>query len=336
MQSFKRSANRGAALFAPLVLVLVFCARVSAQQELFFWMNPNLDEFRLHTEYDGQWYGGNEVDNAGDNLDMMKHRLQLAAPLFKNDDHFFALSSSLEYWDVDTRVKFPDSGGDFPSDLYDLKFAANYFHYFDNGWTAGGVLSVGSASDKPFNSGDEVEVQFNGFLRIPHVDDNYWVFVLNYSNNREFLNNVPIPGFGYWYQPSDRLFILAGIPFLALKAEPIDNVIVRASYIPLRNIDAEIAYQFNERIEVFSGFSWDNQRFMPAGRSNNDDRLFYYEKDVEGGVRYALCEAAKLEVAGGYAFDRFFFTGEDYDDRNHDRIDIEDGPYVRGKITVRF
>ena len=39
---------------------------------------------------------------------------------------------------------------------------------------------------------------------------------------------------------------------------------------------------------------------------------------------------------GGYAFDRFYFEAEKYSDRNNNRIDIHSGPFVIGKISVRF
>jgi hypothetical protein len=43
-----------------------------------------------------------------------------------------------------------------------------------------------------------------------------------------------------------------------------------------------------------------------------------------------------FEVSGGYAFDRFYFEAEKYSDRNNNRIDIHSGPFVIGKISVRF
>jgi len=43
-----------------------------------------------------------------------------------------------------------------------------------------------------------------------------------------------------------------------------------------------------------------------------------------------------FELSGGYAFDRFYFEGESYKHRNENRIDIHDGPFVVGKIMLRF
>jgi hypothetical protein len=43
-----------------------------------------------------------------------------------------------------------------------------------------------------------------------------------------------------------------------------------------------------------------------------------------------------LDLSGGYAFDRFWFEGEDYDDRSMDRINLADGPFVSAQIVARF
>jgi hypothetical protein len=181
-----------------------------------------------------------------------------------------------------------------------------------------------------------MELQATAFLRIPHRDNNAWVFLLNYSNNREFLNHVPLPGVGYWYKPSERYTILIGIPFAAINAEPIEDVTLKLFYLPIRTIRAEAAYQVSEPVELFAGFRWDNERFYLAGRADDDDRLFYYEKKLSAGTRVQFSENVGFVLEGGYKFDRFFFEGEDYDDRHFNRIDIEDGPFVAANINVRF
>jgi hypothetical protein len=43
-----------------------------------------------------------------------------------------------------------------------------------------------------------------------------------------------------------------------------------------------------------------------------------------------------FQLAGGYAFDRFAFEGESYSDRRENRIDIDAGPFVAARVSVRF
>lgn len=59
------------------------------------------------------------------------------------------------------------------------------------------------------------------------------------------------------------------------------------------------------------------------------------EKRLTGGVRFDLRHVG-FEVSGGYAFDRFYFEGDSYRDRNQNRIDVDGGPFVVGRVMVRF
>jgi len=43
-----------------------------------------------------------------------------------------------------------------------------------------------------------------------------------------------------------------------------------------------------------------------------------------------------FELSGGYAFDRFYFEGGGYSNHNENRIDIHGGPFVVGRIMLRF
>ena len=43
----------------------------------------------------------------------------------------------------------------------------------------------------------------------------------------------------------------------------------------------------------------------------------------EGGLRWRITDEVSLEAYAGYGFDRFFFEGDDYDDRGDHHIDRE-------------
>jgi hypothetical protein len=54
-----------------------------------------------------------------------------------------------------------------------------------------------------------------------------------------------------------------------------------------------------------------------------------------GGIRFDLRHLG-FELSGGYAFDRFYFEGGGYSNHNENRIDIHGGPFVVGRIMLRF
>jgi hypothetical protein len=88
-------------------------------------------------------------------------------------------------------------------------------------------------------------------------------------------------------------------------------------------------------LRVHAGFDWDNDWYLRADRQQTSHGLFYYEKRLTGGIRFDLKHVG-FEVSGGYAFDRFYFEGYSYSHRNENRIDIHNGPFVIGKVGVRF
>ena len=98
---------------------------------------------------------------------------------------------------------------------------------------------------------------------------------------------------------------------------------------------ARLTYQLFRPLRVYAGFDWDHDWYLRAGRHVEDHRLFYYEKRLTGGLRFDLRHVG-FEVSGGYAFDRFYFEGESYSDRNHNRIDVEAGPFVAVRLGTRF
>ena len=54
------------------------------------------------------------------------------------------------------------------------------------------------------------------------------------------------------------------------------------------------------------------------------------------GVRTPLFQKLTVDLSTGYMFDRFYFTGQDYNDRNHDRLNIGSGVYAALEASLRF
>jgi len=54
------------------------------------------------------------------------------------------------------------------------------------------------------------------------------------------------------------------------------------------------------------------------------------------GVRTPLFQKLTVDLSTGYMFDRFYFTGQDYNDRNHDRLNIGSGVYASLEASLRF
>ena len=190
---------------------------------------------------------------------------------------------------TDVKVKLPDK-------LWDINLGGSYQHKIDDDKAAGLIISVGSPSDKPFDQADVIAVNVTGTLKHPAAGNDAWLFFLNYATNREFLPNIPIPGFAYFWNPNPKFKALVGTPFASAEYEFSDNLSTRISYLIPRTIHTEVNYQLTDPVSLYSGFHWQNQRFFRAGRDDNDERLFYYEKQLNGGIRLNLNDNVFLDI----------------------------------------
>ena len=320
---------------AVLGLAAVLCVPAASEGQLETMMSPELGKVMPRAEYRFSFWPERPVVGQSTDFSVTQHRVTFTTPLVQDARDEWSLGGRVRLDEFDTHAHLPDTGGRLPTELWDIRLEPGYRHRFDNGWVASGNVSVGSASDKPFASEDELVVRAMGFLRVPQGERNAWLFTLNYTNYSEFFGGFPVPGIDFLYSPNDDFTLVFGFPFTYLEWKPFEKLTLQMSYTPVRTVKAKVTYEVFRPLRVYAGFDWDDDWYLRADRTRTNDRLFYYEKRLTGGIRFDLRHVG-FEVSGGYAFDRFYFEAEKYRDRNNNRIDIHSGPFVIGKISLRF
>jgi hypothetical protein len=321
------------ALAVGTLLLVALPVPAYAQAEL--WLSPILGKDMVRADYRATYYFDERVKEQPTDLGLTQHRLSLSVPVWQSPRDEWSVSASVRLQDFDTDAILPDTGERFPEELWDVRIGATYRHRFDNDWIGGAHLTVGSASDEPFASEDEIIVRGTAFLRVPHRERHAWFFTVNYTNYSEVLGGIPVPGVAYVYSPSDRFTAIVGFPFTSVDVRPLQKLSFQLSYVPLRTVRVRANYQLLRPLRLYAGFDWDNEFHLRADRGDQDDRFFYYEKRWTAGARMDLRHLT-LELSGGYAFDRFYFEGERYSDRNENRVEIASGPFVAARVGVRF
>jgi hypothetical protein len=299
------------------------------------WLTPTLGELKPEADYRATFYPDQPVRGQPTDLGWVEHRLTFSTPLWQDSRNELSFLGYARWQDLDHQAVLPDIGEPLPDELWNVRFGPGYRHRFDNGWVGGTVLLVGSASDKPFDSKDELTVLATAFLRIPHRERHAWLVSLNYTNFGEYLGKTPFPGLAYIYAPSEDFTAVIGLPFSSVRARPFERLTINLHYVAVRTVGARLIYEIFRPLRFLAGFDWDNDSYFRAGRSDKDERLHYYEKRVTASLRFDLRHVG-VELTGGYAFDRFFFEGERYADNNQNRIDVDDSPFVVGKVSLRF
>jgi hypothetical protein len=324
------------ALLLSLPFLLFFPAPCLAQDEMLGWIGGEIGKAKPSLNYQFLGYSTEKVAAQGKDFKMNEHRLFTLVPFLQSPERDASAYINLRAQDAGTAAILPDSGESFPDELWNIRLGGQYRQRFENGWIGGVALGFGSASDQPFASWDEIFLDINLFARVPDGGRNAWLFFLSYSKTREFLPNVPLPGVGYWYEPNDQARLVVGIPFAFLTLRPVKEVSLSLSYFIVRSVRARVTYSPLGFLRLYGNFEWRNESYYRAERQDERDRLFYYEKALSAGVQVFLHRQVSLDLSGGYAFDRFYFEGRDYQDRDQNRVSIGNGPFVALRGGVDF
>ena len=325
-----------------LCAVLALCgvvlpgASANAQTAVDLFLSPTLGNLKLALPYDSAYYPSRPVEGQNANMAFMQQRVRLLAPIAQNDHFEWAALGGLKVLPFDTEAILPDSRTPFPETLWEIQFGTAARWKLSNEWIVGGDAVIGSPSDRPFGSIDVMSFQGDAFVRIPWKTSFAWVFVLSYSNFREFAPDYPLPGLMFSYDAGPHFQLLVGVPSTSLRWTPTSDLELNVSYFIVRRVRAQIGYRIWGPLWLTAGFEWDNQRFFRYDRTDDDARLTYYEKRATAGVRWDITRTVFLEASGGYTFDRFWFEGQSYNDRDQNRVNIESGPVILLRLSGRF
>ena len=296
---------------------------------------PAVGRIPVAGSYGVLWFPEEHIRFQNTELGYVRQDLSLSGPLWQDARNEWGASVNVREEQFHTGgTILPDTRQPFPDELWDVRFGTNYRHQFDNGWIAGASLSFGSASNQPFHGIDELTAGANGFLRIPSGERNAWLFSINYSTNSQI--NVPIPGVAYLYNPSDHFQAVLGFPFAGVTYRPTDDVTLQLNYALLTNVHARAGYRVVRGVNVYAALDVENENYFLVPREDSRDRFFYYEDRLSTGVQFVLGPKASLDLSGGYVFHRHYFEGRSLSDRDHNRIDLESGPYLGARFQVRY
>jgi hypothetical protein len=284
-------------------------------------------------DYRAAWFPDERVAGQPTVVGYVRQDLGLAFPLWQDGPDEWAASFNGRSELFHTHAVLPTTGQPFPDELWNVRLGASYRHEFDSGWTAGGAVSGGSASDRPFHSLSEMTAGVSAFLRVPQGEHNAWLFSLAYSPISEL--PFPVPGVAFLYQPSDCFRANIGLPF-QLMYRPVDDLTLDLSYMLLRTVHARATYRADDRLRVYAGFDWDNESYFLADRADERERFFSYDKRLAAGLLVPAGRQVLLDLSGGYVFDRFYFEGRSYSDRHQNRIDVGSGPFGVVRLEARF
>jgi len=236
----------------------------------------------------------------------------------ENPTRTWTLQQRAAQFRVGAPLTIPDNGLVIPRTLELVDTGVAYNRRLQGDRNLGLRLQAGSASDRIFDSFHELVIEVTAVYRKPAARPRrVWLFILNYSNNRNFLNNIPFPTFAYFMESaSHRWRTIIGFPFFSTQYKPAPAVDFRLGLFGPRRFGAQAGYTFKESRRLYGGFEWSSLEWMRADREDKDDRLFYVRKRLVAGFQMPVIRDLRLDLSGGREFDRRFF--ENHDATYHD------------------
>lgn len=223
-----------------------------------------------------------------------------------------------------------------PEDLYEIGVGSTLRMKLNNGWIVGANLDIASPSDKPFASIDEMTLNTTLFAQMPWKEALDLVAMVNLSNDRSVAPCVPLPGGGLHYYPSRELDVFVGLPFSSARWQPMDNLTLSMRWLLLRDLHAKVSYRVCGPVSVYASFDWADDIWLRHDRHHDENRLTYEDKRVAAGVRWDFSEYMFIDASAGWAWDRFWYEGDSYADRDRNRIKLEEGCFGQIRVGLRF
>jgi hypothetical protein len=229
------------------------------------------------------------------------------------------------------------SGVPVPEKLWNVDASAAYSHSLGERRGYGLNLGLGSASDDLFHSIHETDIRASLFYRLPSLSYNSWLFLLSYSNNRTFFNNIPLPGVAYLlHDPDHRLDAVIGFPFLSVRWRPDDDWTLSAALAGGVDLSAEAQRRLSERLGAYARVERQAQQWLRAGRADDTDRLVFEDADARLGLRTKLGRGWGLDVSAGRAFGRSFFEAHDALSRGTAKTSLSDCWIFDARLSWRL
>jgi hypothetical protein len=226
------------------------------------------------------WSPSSDIAGYNAELEVLRQQLNIGGPVYRGERDTLILSFGLTHLELGSEIRLPDSGRPMPDDLWNVAFTGNWVRRFDNGWRSTLLLGLGSASDHPFSSSDEINVTVGTFLRIPTADEREaWLLSLMYlpASTLDF----PVPGLAYEWNPSEQFSAKLGIPF-SVRWQPRESLTLEGSYLPLTNVRARATWRPVEPVAFFAGYEMLQEAFFLADRTDHEERFMSFEQRLGG------------------------------------------------------
>ncbi len=284
----------------------------------------------VEVDFSTLYFGETDYETRPGDVGLTWYEAQGRANLGSVHERGAAVGFSLDYLDFDADPKTTL----IPDQLTRQAFGAGAWLGDWQDWEIGVVAGAGYAGDEPYSDGSAWFPHASLIGRY-HVDkQSKWIFTVNYDESRTIFPDIPLGGIAYQHVQSKSFVWTLGLPFSSVFWRPTQQLMIDARYIAPLDGEVTVTFILLREVRLFGGYSGEMLAFHRESQ-RKDDRTFFSQRRLEGGVRVVPCDSMELVIAGGLAFDQEFARGFDARELN-DKIELENEPYIRAGFNVKF
>jgi hypothetical protein len=254
-----------------------------------------------------------------------------------------------------TYLNFDSNDPRLPDAMLDTSIAVGFGVYEDkSGWQGGVTLGIGYAGvagpqDNFFSDQNAWYPKASFVLGKKINKTDAILLLLDYDANRTYKPDIPFPGVAYqkliFGNPdpavtggpfAPQLLLTLGLPYTAIHWEPLDRLSVDVSYLIPDDFSARVDYDLLDQrktLGVYGSLDYRRNAFHANALPRGDDRILFYQRRAEVGLRWTPTPKLNLLAAAGYAFAQELTTG--FDSTNDDKLmDLGDRPYLRVSLQI--
>lgn len=222
-----------------------------------------------------------------------------------------AEEENLRFSYSDTRLNFDPEVSGLPN-LAAVEFGLGYSRPLTPNSNWGLSAKFGSASDRIFSGPDVTATNITATWVRPKEDDGQWIWLLNYSNNRPFWNEIPLPGFAYIYSPNSEFQGVFGFPFAFFQWKFRPNWGWNVVSVLPWHLKTSVSYDLLPFTPITAGLDISHQTFFRAERADRAERIFFEERKLFIGLRSPLTKWLMADLEIGRAYQRRAFEAVEY------------------------
>lgn len=191
--------------------------------------------------------------------------------------------------------------------------------------------NYGSASDQVFKNSDVSFFEVTGLVKF----NQRWYGALNFSTNRTFANNIPLPGFFYVHTMTREKILIFGLPFAFIKIPITESLSFQyLGILPWRHSLKLTLERKGPRPYLF--IQQTPESLIPSQRTNEDDRFYWARREVGIGLEGRL-QAMQWDLAVGSSFKQQFYVAEDFNDSTKTAlVEPENAGFLRLNLKYIF